>query len=101
MTRSYRTEGAAENIARRMRDQGHDAYVYACQDCTVVVHSRDKNPYASNRMYAGTTTMVVPAWHIGVDTGAPWHQNRTSCDVSDVVEQCREELRQQHGWDAA
>lgn len=71
---------------------GVNAYVYECRDCAVIVHGRDKNPYASNRMYSGTST-TIRAWHVGNDTGAPWHQNRTSCNIDDVVEQCREEYR--------
>ncbi len=69
-----------------------NAYVYECDDCELVIHGRDTNPYAGSRMYAGSTT-TVKAWHVGVDTGAPWHEGRTSCDVADEVEAAREALR--------
>lgn len=78
---------------------GGDAYVYQCNDCEVTVHGRSKSPYTSNRMYAGSEVSVIKAWHVGVDTGAPWHQDRVSCDVEDEIEAARDEMRQSSGDD--
>lgn len=47
----YKFEWDAEIVARKIEDDR--AYHYYCID-----HE---------------------AWHVGIDTGAPWHDDRTSC----------------------
>ena len=83
MPTSYRTERAAQNLARRLRDYGKPAYVYRCEDCSFI--PKDKKDISWADLAAGrvATPTVIPAWHVGIDTGAPHHTDRTRCEIPD------------------
>lgn len=74
----YRRESSAELLARRLREAGKNAYVYQCDDCTFIVDIPQWNIYATNRAYGATDKRRINAWHVGIDTGAPHHDNRRS-----------------------
>lgn len=95
--KSYRTERAAENLAARLQAYGKNAYVYECVDCAFIPTRaqvvRWRDPETGERYSLSLPIQVIPAWHVGIDTGAPHHRNRTRCAIPDYSH----EWYQEHG----